>query len=401
MRAEFFHHKDVCTRCFAYIGLFVFLAHALFRANLKAQLNSWYGRFYELAGSASVEVSSGELPSKRHETFELLVEFAVIVIPVVVVSPAARWVLSVWQFTWRMALVRSYLRAWCVGCVHIEGAAQRVHEDTKRFEEGISGCIAKVLDAVFTLLVFAPLLIDLGAQVRPPGVEWSPWLLSIAVASAVGGLAISVLVGFQLVRLEVQNQRIEAVLRTDLVLLTESHRIVCGPNLRAGDGEAIAHLPESDGFTSVDANQPTMAAVSPSTAFIPVLGALWVNYKRLYSQFALMNIWLSSFDQFNAILPFILTAPLLFAADGERRITLGLLVKITNAFGRVFDSLTVISENWTEVNAFRAVVRRLHEFEAVVYSGDLIPATTTRSDVELSSVWCGDIESVPSCTGSI
>ena len=384
MLSEFFKHDTFRVRGFAYVGLLVFLCHAIFKASLKARLNTWYGRFYEIAGSASAETGSGELPSKREETFGLLVQFAVIVMPAVVVNPVARWVLSVWQFTWRMALVRSYLGVWDVHDAPIEGSAQRIHEDTKRFEEGIAGCITKFLDAMFTLIVFTPLLIDLGKQVRQSGIDWPPWLFCVAFASATGGLAVSVVVGRQLVRLEVQNQRVEAVLRTDLVLLAESPAAVCGPS-RPDTGEHQAENgADRHGFTNID-RSAVQAVVLPRTAFHPVLSRLWENYRRLYTQFALMNTWLSTFDQFNAILPYLLTAPLLFAADEERRITLGLLVKISNAFGRVFDSLTILSENWAEVNAFRAVLHRLGEFETAVYRRTLIPSTT-RSDVELSVV---------------
>jgi len=379
MISEFFKHKSQRTRSLAYGGLLIFLAHALFKAYLKARLNSWYGNFYEVAGSASAEPGSGELPSKRKEVSFLLWQFAAIVMPAVVVNPVARWALSVWQYSWRIALVRAYLRGWDTDAVPIEGAAQRIHEDTKRFEEGISGCISKFLDAVCTLLVFTPLLIDLGARVRPPGTDWPPWLFCVAFSSAVGGLLISVVVGRQLVHLEVQNQRVEAELRTDLVMLAESPANVCRSGPR--DGQV-----DNDGFVDINPREPAQAVVSAATAFREVLGRLWVNYRRLYAQFAIMNTWLSSFDQFNAILPYLLAAPLLFAPDDEHRITLGLLVKIANAFSRVFDSLTVLSENWAEVNAFRAVVRRLREFEIVLYRKRLVASTAVHSHVELNRV---------------
>ena len=60
-----------------------------------------------------------------------------------------------------------------------------------------SACVATVLDSALTLLVFTPVLLELGKQVTPP---WSAdtgdgWLVLVAVAGAVGGLAVSAFVG--------------------------------------------------------------------------------------------------------------------------------------------------------------------------------------------------------------
>ena len=50
----------------------------------------------------------------------------------------------------------------------IEGASQRLHEDTQRFSKGLDLFLGIVLDALCTLVVFTPILFDLGAQAPPP-----------------------------------------------------------------------------------------------------------------------------------------------------------------------------------------------------------------------------------------
>ena len=112
----------------------MFIGHAAFRANLKGLLNTWYGEFYEVAGTASSDLSSGDLAVKRDEIFQLLLEFGFIVGPSVLVGPFCRWVTSSWGLLWRMSLVNAYLTHWDITSSPIEGAAQRVHEDTRRFE---------------------------------------------------------------------------------------------------------------------------------------------------------------------------------------------------------------------------------------------------------------------------
>jgi len=91
------------------------------------------------------------------------------------------------------------------------------------------------------------------------------------------------------------------------------------------------------------------------------------NYHALFRHFSLLNFWLSLFDQTMVILPYVAAAPLLFADDPANRLTLGTLVKVSNSFGKVFSSLSVIAESWGDVNSFRSVYRRLREFERKLY----------------------------------
>ena len=64
------------------------------------------------------------------------------------------------------------------------------------------------------------------------------------------------------------------------------------------------------------------------------------------------------------IFPYVIAAPLLFAEDPSHQITLGTLVQMSNSFDKVFSSLSVVSENWGEINEFRSVIVRLRQFEA-------------------------------------
>ena len=75
------------------------------------------------------------------------------------------------------------------------------------------------------------------------------------------------------------------------------------------------------------------------------------------------------------LVPYLLVAPLLFAEDPDGRITLGTLVKMSNAFARCFDAMAVVSDNWNAVNAWRSVLRRLREFEATIYARVTFSAT--------------------------
>ena len=262
------------------------------------------------------------------------------------VSPFAKLVRSFWAFHWRLALMRRYLELWDASST-VEGASQRIHEDTQRFASALQGCLAVVLDAVLTLAVFAPLLVDLGARAVAPWhdevrVLGDGWLVVTAVVAATLGLGGAMVFGKHLVLLEFANQRVEAALRRLLVL----REVEGQPRYRGVTG-----LMSFDGDVG------------------RALADLRRNYHRLFRHFWLLNTWLSGFDQACVLLPYFLVAPLVFAADPERRITLGVLVQVANCFDKVFGSLSVVADSWGAVNDFRSTLLRLREFEANLLRG--------------------------------
>ena len=392
MFVQFFREPPLKVRAIAWLGLCVVLGYSAFAAWTKARLNTFYNDFYNLmqvsgsllaaapgyepgsggfelgnsSGGGAAHVGSGaeveeieleldELARLRRRVYAQLLAFGGIVAPLVVASPVSKWVRSEWSLAWRVALMRSYLAAWDVRLEPIEGASQRLHEDTQRFCVALQGCLATVLDALFTLGVFAPILVELSDQVPPPvplGPLRSGWLLVLAYVAASVSLFGALIVGNKLVGLEVNNQRVEAGLRRDLVMLEAAPSALLGEPGAPGDGRPA----------------PRRGLSSPLVFFNLTLKRLVENYHSLYRNFAGLNLWLTLFDQIMVIMPYALAAPLLFASDPTQRITLGTLVKLSNSFDRVFGSLSIISENWGAVNEFRSVVRRLREFEAQLYA---------------------------------
>ena len=251
---------------------------------------------------------------------------------------------------------------WDVDADAIEGASQRLHEDTQRFADGLDGCLVAVLDAAFTLVVFTPILVNLSSEITPPldmGHLEGSWLWVTAFLSSLFGLAGAAFFGQKLVGLEVANQRVEALLRKDLVLLETTPAVIVGT-------DATTAMPEADATTMPVASR--YQAFLPQTYFLQTLHSLKVNYFALFKHFGVLNFWLSLFDQCMVILPYVLAAPLIFAKNPDRRITLGLLVKMSNCFSHVFGSLSVVAENWGAINDFRSVLRRLSEFEQTLYA---------------------------------
>lgn len=382
MFREFFCTGSRYQLTFAWCGLVVFVAHSVFKAYLKAALNQFYGRFYDSMQERVIDLSNGanmtnadrlHLQSKRLEINELLVEFCWIVAPSLLVHPIAKFIGSCWKFSWRISLVNSYLAHTDVNSDPVPNSAQRIHEDTMRFESGIYSAVSILLDSTLTLIVFIPILIDCGKKARP---EWVPvwigdsWLTLIAVQSAVYGVSISVFVGRKLVDLEIKNQDVEARLRTKLVLLEEMPTVFVEDSILVPpDSEVVmvqARILE-DPDSEPEASRPP-PEWNPLHAFVSTISELWQNYKQLFIEFAKFNSWVSLFDQALVIAPYFLVAPLLFSDDPASRITLGTLTKVVNAFDKVFSSLSVVAESWADINDFRSVLRRLRFFEQQTYS---------------------------------
>ena len=206
----------------------------------------------------------------------------------------------------------------------IEGSAQRLHEDTQRFCVALQGCLGLLLDATFTLIVFVPILLDLS-KVIPPPVDVTflrdYWLLVVAYFAASVGLTGAMVAGKKLVELEVNNQKVEAELRRDLVILeirpTALRRVV-GASSRDGSPRSAA-----GGVSAQRALRE--ARREPAALLLADAQKARAKLPRALPQLFVLNVWLTAFDQVMILFPYLIAAPLLFADDPAQRITLGIV----------------------------------------------------------------------------
>jgi len=330
MFREFFLHPG--ERLVAWLGLVIAVGHVLVGVGIKVLLNSFFRSFYNvLQHAGDSNLTTVELLHGQAEVDSQLKYFCAIAAVSAIVHPTAAWIRSNWTLRWRLVLVRSYLHNFSDRSLSVEGSSQRIQEDTHRFTKGVDLFLLVLLDALLTLILFLPVLVDLGRQVQCHHAAFclmdDGWLGGIALTSATVAMAGALVFGRKLVGLEVNNQRVEAAFRKKLVQVeigTERTNSFC-------------------------------------------LAGLKTNYERLYTNFLLLNGFLSALDQVNVILPYLLFAKLLFATDPDTRILLGLLVQLSNSFDRVFGSLSVVSANWPQVVEFQSVFRRLRQFEASLF----------------------------------
>src|SRR6201998_2512720 len=142
------------------VGSALILFTSYFQVEVSVAINSWYGPFYDLVQAAL----SKSAPVTVEEFYGELSTFAGIALIAVVVGVMTRFFVSHYIFRWRTAMNDFYVANW-PRLRTIEGASQRVQEDTMRFATTMEGLGGNLISAVLTLLAFLPVLVRLSSNV--------------------------------------------------------------------------------------------------------------------------------------------------------------------------------------------------------------------------------------------
>ncbi len=327
----------------AYGGGLFLLASLYAQVYLSVLINDWYGGFYDVLQKAT-----------EHEVADLwagLQKFFYIAIPYVVLATITSYFTRIYSLRWREAITFDYIPRWRNVEQEIEGASQRIQEDTYRFARLVESLGLQVVRAIMTLVAFLPILWTLSEKVDTPfftgtavtlvnkagealldknGAEivinYIPGsLVWTALLVSVGGMFISWFVGIKLPGLEYNNQKVEAAFRKELVLGEDDKEGHALPGMLAG-------------------------------LFLGVR----FNYQRLFLHYGYFDVWANLYDQCMIVVPYIIAAPGLFTGA----VMLGFVVQVSNAFQKVHGSFSLFINNWTTITELRSIWKRLHEFEA-------------------------------------
>jgi peptide/bleomycin uptake transporter len=312
------------------IGSALILFTSYFQVEVSVAINSWYGPFYDLVQAAL----SKSKPVTAAEFYSELSTFAGIALIAVIVGVMTRFFVSHYIFRWRTAMNDFYIANWW-RLRTIEGASQRVQEDTMRFATTVEGLGVNLISAVLTLLAFLPVLLRLSSNVTElPLVGSIPYpLVFAAVIWSLFGTGALALIGIRLPGIEFFNQRVEAAYRKELVL--------------GEDDPARADPP------------------SVSMLFANIRR----NYFRLYLNFLYFNIGRIVYLQTDVVFPYILLAPTIVAG----KITLGAMNQILNAFTQVRTSFQYLVNSWSTIVELISIYQRLRGFEATIV-GEPLPS---------------------------
>lgn len=311
------------------VGSVTIIEVVYFNVQISAWLNDWYGTFYNLIQQALTTPNSVTLEKFLGE----IVTVAIVLIPNITVLVLNAFFIAHYLFRWRRGMTFYYMSHWTL-LRKIEGASQRVQEDTQRFANIVESLATSFVASIMTLIVFLPLLWELSQHVNelPFFGKVDGSLVWVALASSAFGTVLLAAVGYRLPGLEFHNQRVEAALRKELVY---------------GEDNGVRADP-------VTTRQ--------------LFRNMQENYFRLYRNYLYFNIARYAYLQGSNFIPLIAMGPAIVTGA----LTLGLFQQVNNAFGQVEDSFKFLASSWTTIISLISVYKRLRAFEANIPPGSVI-----------------------------
>jgi peptide/bleomycin uptake transporter len=303
------------------IGTAVILFSSYFSVQVSVAINNWRRPFFDdvqaaLSGSGSV--TAGQL-------YGLILIFSQIALLWVLVYVVTRFLVSHYIFRWRQAMNDYYMSRW-PEVRSIEGASQRVQEDTMRFASIMEDLGTSIVESFMTLFAFLPVLAALSANVTElplVGAIAQP-LVWAAVIWSIFGTVLLAVTGIKLPGLNFRNQRVEAAYRKELVY---------------GEDDA--------------------ARAGPLTTRA-LFEQVRMNYFRLYFHYAYFNVFRGMYLQADNVFAYLILIPTIVAG----KISFGILQQILSAFGQVSNSFQYLVNSWTTIIELLSIHKRLAAFEA-------------------------------------
>lgn len=208
----------------------------------------------------------------------------------------------------------------------IEGASQRVQEDTVKFSRIMEGLGVSFVESIMVLVAFFPILMGLSAGIVVSFFgEWPYGLIASAIIWSAGITIVLLVVGklLRLVNVEYDIQAKEAAYRKILVVAEDDD---------------------------------TIRPKTLNEIFKDVRKIHFTNYAR----YAVFNVARLSCLQANVLVGYVVLAPAIVSGA----ITLGVMQQILRAFGRVEGSMMYLFKSWSTIIELMSVYKRLREFEA-------------------------------------
>ncbi len=317
----------------AVCGSAVILLVSYFQVQLGVWLNNWYGDFYDLIQLALSEQGVSKITTEQF--YGQLLTALYILVPNIIILVTFSFFTSHYVFRWRTAMNDYYMTHWQT-LRTVEGAAQRVQEDTMRFAGIMEGLGSAFVSSIMTLIAFLPLLWSLSTHITelPLVGAVNGSLVFLALMSAMFGTVLLAAVGYRLPGLEFNNQKVEAAYRKELVYGEDSAERADPPTIRE------------------------------------LFSGVRRNYFKLYFNYLYFNVFRYAYLQGANFIPLIALGPTFVAGV----ITFGLYQQISNAFGRVENSFQFLVNSWTTIVELMSIHKRLKAFESRIDTSSQVAA---------------------------
>ncbi|AVZ86285.1 peptide antibiotic transporter SbmA [Acinetobacter sp. WCHA45] len=293
-----------------------------FGVQVSVAINAWYGPFWDM-----IQKMLSEGGGNINDLYKGTLTFLYIAMVAVTFAVINAFFTSHYVFRWRTAMNEYYTENW-EQLRHVEGASQRIQEDTMRFATIVEDLGVELIKSVMVLIAFLPLLFKISEKVPvlPVVGEIKHSLVWAAVVWAIVGTIILMFVGQKLPGLQFNNQKVEAAYRKELVY-GEDH-----PN--RADPITLKEL-----FSKVR-----------------------LNYFRLYFHYAYFNLVAIWYKQLDVLYSLVV----LFPAIASGKMTLGLINQISNIFDKVRESFQYLISSWKTIIELLSIYKRLKAFESIL-----------------------------------
>ena len=309
----------------SWLGTVFILSSLWIQVKIDVAINEWFGQFYDMIQKALASPNAITI----NEYWESLISFLTLAGVYVAVAVLVSFFTAHFLFRWRTAMVEWYHSVYDQAR-QIEGAAQRVQEDTIKFTKIMESLGTSLVEAIMVLIQFIPILLGLstGIPIFLFG-EWQYGLVTGALLWTLGGTIFLIGLGWilKLVGVEYDLQKKEAAYRKILVIAEDDI------NVRPKTIEEL---------------------------FNDVRGIHFLSYLR----YLYFNIGRIAYLQANVLSAYVFLGPAIVAGV----VTLGVMQQIIRAFGRVEGSMQYLLKAWPTIIELASVYKRLKEFESQIHT---------------------------------
>ena len=307
----------------SWVGSFTILLSLWVQVIIDVKINEWFGVFYDMIQKALATPNAITI----EEYWVTLVSFISLAGVYIALYVVIIFFTSHFLFRWRASMVEWYHTVYDKAG-KIEGASQRVQEDTIKFTRYMEDLGTSFIESVMLLIQFIPILLGLsiGIPIFFFG-DWQYGLITGALLWTIGGTIFLIGLGWllRLVGVEYDVQKKEAAYRKILVIA------------------------EDDGN------------IRPKTINELFEDVRSIHYLK-YLRYLYFNIGRMAYLQANVLSAYVFLAPAIVAGV----VTLGVMQQIIRAFGRVEGSMQYLIKAWPTIIELASVYKRLREFETKI-----------------------------------
>ena len=316
----------------SWLGSLTILLSLWVQVKIDVKINEWFGVFYDMIQKALAAPNAITIS----EYWASLASFITLAGIYIALYVAISFFTAHFLFRWRTAMVEWYHSVYN-RARKIEGASQRVQEDTIKFTRIMESLGTSFVESVMVLIQFVPILLGLsiGIPIFFFG-DWQYGLITGALLWTLGGTAFLIGLGWflHLVGVEYDLQKKEAAYRKILVVAEDDD------NVRPKTIEEL---------------------------FDDVRSIHYLSYIR----YLYFNIGRMAYLQANVLSAYVFLAPAIVAGV----VTLGVMQQIIRAFGRVEGSMQYLLKAWPTIIELASVYKRLREFERAINSTETVDET--------------------------